>query len=179
MHGQIVLRLFMILFNSNPTAHRERTKQKRDKKRKKCSSYNHYSSPTLSGGLQAADGGTLDDRDSGAWWVCVQRFSILSFISSVLYLDPGNSKSDFSLGKCDKIAVSAKWAPHSTPSRSVALTQPLAGSVDGDNATAWGGILLGFPSAGPQTRVVELRSSSCSSHFTQSCMAASSRRAAR
>jgi hypothetical protein len=57
MHGQIVLGLFMILFNSNPAAHRERTKQKgRRKERKKHSSYNHCS-PIITAPLQCSQVG--------------------------------------------------------------------------------------------------------------------------
>jgi hypothetical protein len=35
MHSQIILGLFMIPFNSNPTAHRKRAKQKKKKRKEK------------------------------------------------------------------------------------------------------------------------------------------------
>jgi hypothetical protein len=62
MHDRIILRLYTTLINLSPMAHREGTKQK-ERERKRCSSYHHYSSPIPSGRLRAAVGRTLDDKD--------------------------------------------------------------------------------------------------------------------
>jgi hypothetical protein len=181
MHSQIILGLFMIPFNSNPMAHRKREKQKKKKRkeRKRRRSYHRYSSPTQSGGRQATDGGTLDDSNSKAQRVRVQRFSISSFIRSTLYPDPGNSNIGSSSRKCDKTVVNARWAPHWISLMAAALTRPSASSTDEVSTTAKGGVSLGLPSTGPQTQVAKSRRASCSSHINQSRPATSSRHAAR
>jgi hypothetical protein len=64
MHDQIIPGLYTTLINLSPTAYRKMTSQKN--KRERHLSYYHYSSPPPSGGLQATDGGNLDDKDSEA-----------------------------------------------------------------------------------------------------------------
>jgi hypothetical protein len=101
----------------------------------------NYSSLAPSGGLQAADGGTHDNKDSEAQWVRVQRTSISSLIRSVLYLNPSRSNLTSSLGKCDKMVVSASQVPHWTPLMAAALIcVPVSQEgEDGDIATTRGG----------------------------------------
>jgi hypothetical protein len=77
------------------------------KNEKRCPGYQHYSSSTPSGGLRAADDGTLDDRDSEVRWVHVQRTSISLRIRSALYPDPSRSNSTSRSGKYDKTVVNA------------------------------------------------------------------------
>jgi hypothetical protein len=74
-------------------------------------SYYHYSSPALSGGLRATDGGTLNDKDFNAQRVWAQKRSISSFVRSALYQDPSNSNSSSYSGKYDKTAFSASHPP--------------------------------------------------------------------
>jgi hypothetical protein len=62
MHDQIISELYTTLINYSPATNRER-KKRREKRKKRHSSYHHYSSPSPSGGLRAADKGTLDERD--------------------------------------------------------------------------------------------------------------------
>jgi hypothetical protein len=71
----------------------------------------NYSSTAPSGGLQAVDGGTHDDKNFEPQRVQDQWISISSLIRSVLYLDPSRSNSTSSSGKCDKTTVSASLAP--------------------------------------------------------------------
>jgi hypothetical protein len=82
----IQIKLFSDCFTTliNPNLHSPREKNNiyicRDtgKKERRHPGYRHYSSLTLSGGLQAADGGTFDNRDFKARWVRAERVSISS-----------------------------------------------------------------------------------------------------
>jgi hypothetical protein len=142
MHDQIISRLYTTLINLSPTAYKKRTKQR---ERERHLSYYHYS-PAPSGGLRATNGGTLNDRDSEAWWFRVKKTSISSFIRSVLYLDPNNFNSSSSSGKCDKTAVSASRAPQWTLLVAAASTWPWIRSTIKDSTIAREGASLGLSS---------------------------------
>jgi hypothetical protein len=59
-HDQIISGFCKTLINWSPIAYKIRAEKQR------WLTYYHYSSPVPSGGIQAGDGGTLDDRDSEA-----------------------------------------------------------------------------------------------------------------
>jgi hypothetical protein len=111
--NQTILRLFYNTHLSESRGPQEKKEQNKYKKKKenRRSGYHHYSSLAPSGGLQAADGGTLDDRDSEAQRVRAQRASISSLVRLALYPDPSRSNSTSNSRKYDKAMVNAIWAP--------------------------------------------------------------------
>jgi hypothetical protein len=54
MHGQIILRLYTTLINLNPTAYKERTKNKREKRGKRKKEVLKLSSLLLSSAVRTA-----------------------------------------------------------------------------------------------------------------------------